>query len=138
MSGWPEEITREYRLEFNTDEALWDEPIAPETSSTVLARRVTHALNRTSLLAWSLMNISSVEVADVTGNGWIEIRISTGSDFDEGAFKAEVANALARVRQVESAQSAGSMFRSSPRRQPFTNGLLCSPLGATPALTGRP
>jgi hypothetical protein len=60
------------RLHFNED-PLWEDPIPPEITSNVLARRVTSVINRTSLLAWCLMNIPSVEVADLTGGGWIAI-----------------------------------------------------------------
>src|SRR5687767_8851780 len=102
MDRGTEKITREYRLYFN-DEASWEDRIPPEITSNVLARRVTSVINRTSLLAWCLMNIPSVEVADLTGGGWIEIRVSTGPDFDEEPFKAEVADIVARVKQVRSA-----------------------------------
>ena len=103
MDRGTEEITREYRLHFNDEDSSWENPIPPEITSNILARRVTSVINRTSLLAWCLMNIPSVEVADLTGGGWIEIRISTGPDFDEEPFKAEVADIVARVKQVRSA-----------------------------------
>jgi hypothetical protein len=103
MDRGTEEITREYRLHFNDEDPLWEDQIPPEITSNVLARRVTWVINRTSLLAWCLMNIPAVEVADLTGGGWIEIRISTGPGFDEEPFKAEVADIVARVKQVRSA-----------------------------------
>jgi hypothetical protein len=134
MSDGPEEITREYRLEFNNNDPAWNDFIAPEISSRVLARRVTHVINRTSLLAWSLSNISSVEVADLTASGSMEIRISTGRDFDEDAFKAEVAEVLATVRQVKSSQLGGSRVRSSSPRLNVTEKLLSTHIGGTPAL----
>jgi hypothetical protein len=100
MGGRTEESTREYRVYFNDDPFLWEDPIPPEISSNVLARRMTSTINRTSLLAWSLMNIPTVELADLTEGGWIEVRISTGPEFDEEPFKAEVLDIIARVKQV--------------------------------------
>ena len=102
MDGRTEESTREYRVYFNDDVSVWEDPIPAEISSHVLARRMTSIINRTSLLAWSLMNIPSVEVADLTEGGWIEVRISTGPEFDEEPFKAEVLDIIARVKQVRS------------------------------------
>jgi hypothetical protein len=99
MGGRAEESTREYRVYFN-DGSVWEDPIPPEVSSNVLARRMTSSINRTSLLAWSLMNIPAVELADLTEGGWIEVRISTGPEFNEEPFKAEVLDIIARVKQV--------------------------------------
>ena len=64
------EITQEYRLDFEGGEAGWDDPIPPEVTSRVLGREATCTINRTSLLAWSLMNIAHVQVADLAcGDG---------------------------------------------------------------------
>src|SRR5918999_4929669 len=100
MDGRTEESTREYRVYFNDGVSVWEDPIPPEISSNVLARPMTSIINRTSLLAWSLMNIPSVEVADLTEGGWIHVRISTGPEYDEEPFKAEVLDIIARVKQV--------------------------------------
>lgn len=94
------EITREYRLDFNRGEAGWDDPIRPETTSLVLGRRATCIISRTSLLAWSLMTIPAVQVADLTCEGWIKIVISIDADFDEVAFRSELAKIVADVRNV--------------------------------------
>ena len=96
------EITREYRLDFEGGEAGWDDPIPPEVTSRVLGREATCTINRTSLLAWSLLNIAHVQVADLACGGWIKIVISTGPDFDESAFRAEVAGVLDGVKSVRS------------------------------------
>jgi hypothetical protein len=119
MEWGTEEITREYRLHFHDEETLWEDPMPPEVTSNILARKVTSIINRTSLLAWSLMNIPSVEVADLTGAGWMEIRITTGPDFDEGSFEAEVADIVARVKQVRSA-SRGERLGAGPSREAQT------------------
>ena len=100
MDWRTEESTREYRVYFNDDACVWEDPIPPEISSNVLARRMTSIINRTSLLAWSLMNTPCVEVADLTEGGWIEVRLYTGPEFDEEPFKAEVLDIIARVKQV--------------------------------------
>ena len=102
MEHVPEEITREYRLDFNHGEAAWDDPMPPEIICNVLGRNATCRINCTSLLAWSLMNIPQVQVADVACGGWIRISISTGTDFDELVFKREVADIVAGIRQVRS------------------------------------
>ena len=94
------EITREYRLDFNGGETGWDDPIRPEATSLVLGRRATCTISRTSLLAWSLMTISAVQVADLTCEGWIKIVISIDADFDEVAFRSELAKIVADVRDV--------------------------------------
>jgi hypothetical protein len=104
-----QEITRQYRLDFRNDEPEWDDPILPEVTSRLLGRKATCIISRTSLLAWSLMSLPQVDVADLTAGGWIKIAISTGPDFEEAAFKSEVASILAGVRQVH-----------SPRAQPAT------------------
>jgi hypothetical protein len=102
MEHIAQEITREYRLNFNDGEAHWDDRIPPEVTSGVLGRGATCAISRTSLLAWSLMNISEVQMADVVCGGWIKIVISTGPDFDELAFTSEVAQVLSEVSAVRS------------------------------------
>jgi len=101
-----EEITREYRLDFNHGETTWDDPMPPEIICNVLGRNATCRINRTSLLAWSLMNIPQVQVADVACGGWIRISISTGADFDELVFKRKVVDIVAEIRQVRSSASA--------------------------------
>jgi hypothetical protein len=62
-------------------------------------------MNRTSLLAWSLMKLSQVEVADLVGGGWIEIRVETHADFDELTFKLQIAGVLAEVRDLPAYRS---------------------------------
>jgi isopropylmalate/homocitrate/citramalate synthase len=100
------EITREYRLDFEVLEADWDDPMLPEVTSRVLGRKTTFTMTRTSLLAWSLMDIAHVEMADLTGAGWIKIIVSTGPDFDEQVFRSEVADVLARVKSVRNEQQS--------------------------------
>jgi hypothetical protein len=102
MDHGTQEIRRVYRLDFDHGEASWDDPMPPEITSDVLGRRATSIINRTSLLAWSLMNLRHVDVADLSFGGWIKISITTGPDFDEGAFQREVAEVVHRVSQVVS------------------------------------
>ncbi|HEX2725276.1 MAG TPA: hypothetical protein VHN20_05605, partial [Beijerinckiaceae bacterium] len=94
------EMTREYRLSFNSGDIDWDDPIPPEVTSDVLGRRMTCTISRTSLLAWSLMTVAEVHVADLAPGGWIKIVVGTGDDFDERAFKSEIARVLAAVSAV--------------------------------------
>jgi hypothetical protein len=96
------EIAREYRLDFDVLEGDWDDPMLPEITSKALGRKTTFTMTRTSLLAWSLMDITHVEMADLTGGGWMKIIVSTGPDFDEQAFRCEVEDVLARVTSVRS------------------------------------
>jgi hypothetical protein len=114
MEHVPEEITREYRLDFNHGETAWDDPMPPEIICNVLGRNATCRINRTSLLAWSLMNIPQVQVADVACGGWIRISISTGADFDELVFKREVADIVAGIRQVRSDASSRTARQLGP------------------------
>ena len=103
MERVTKEITREYRLDFNNGEAHWDDPIPPEVTCGVLGKPATHIINRTSLLAWSLMmSLRDVAIADVTGEGWMKISITTGPDFDEAAFTRDVAETLTAVTLVRS------------------------------------
>src|SRR5215208_3560838 len=95
-----QEIRREYRVNFNNGEAEWDDPISPEVTSDVLGRSTGITINRTSLLAWSLMNLPHVEVADLVGGGWIEIRVETDADFDELTFKLQIADVVAEIREL--------------------------------------
>ena len=95
-----QEIAREYRLDFNTGEAHWDDPIAPEVTSEVLGTRTTCIISRTSLLAWTLTHIAEVDVADVTAEGWIKISLNTGPDFDEATFRGEISAVVSRVLGV--------------------------------------
>ncbi len=100
MEHLTQELTREYRLNFNKGEPEWNDPIPPEVTSDVLGRRTGTVINRTSLLAWSLMNLPCVEVADLVGGGWIEIRLSTDSDFDELTFKFQIAELVTNIREL--------------------------------------
>ena len=101
MNYLTREITREYRLDFNTGETHWDDPIPPDVTSDLLGKPTPCIIDRTSLLAWWLMmNVREVAVADVTAGGWMKITVSTGCHFDEVRFAAEVAHAVARVTQV--------------------------------------
>ncbi len=104
------EITRVYRLDFDNGEAHWDDPIPPEITSNVLGTKATCIISRTSLLAWSLMNIPGVEVADLSCEGWIQIAVATGADFDEVAFRNEVETIISDVRLVR-----GDRAREQPR-----------------------
>jgi hypothetical protein len=127
------EITREYRLDFTQGEAHWDDPIPPEVTSQVLGKQATCIISRTSLLSWSLMmNIREVEVADVTVDGWIQIAVRTGPDFDEKAFGRSVAETMAEVKQVRSQLSPKhGAFRRGRAGQPVQ---LTTPLASAPSL----
>ena len=96
------EISRQYRLNFDRGESLWDDPIPPEITSNVIGIQTTMTINRTSLLAWSLLNISHVETADLAFDGWIKLLIRTSTSFDEAAFKREIADIVAGVKQLRS------------------------------------
>ena len=96
------EISRQYRLNFDRGESLWDDPIPPEITSNVIGIQTTMTINRTSLLAWSLLNISHVETADLAFDGWIKLLIRTSTSFDEVAFKREIADIVAGVKQLRS------------------------------------
>ena len=117
-----EEITREYRLDFNKGETHWDDPISPEVTSRLLGRRVTCVISRTSLLAWSLMmDVREVEVADVTADGWMRIEVSTGPDFDHTAFTRDIAAKVTEVTQVGSSLQQKHMVPAGghPRNRQF-------------------
>jgi hypothetical protein len=103
MNNVAQEITRSYRLDFRNGETHWDDPIPPEVTSQLLGRRVTCVISRASLLAWSLMmDVREVEVADVTADGWMEIAVCTGPDFDHTAFMRDIAATVTEVTQVRS------------------------------------
>jgi hypothetical protein len=113
------EITREYRLDFNNGEGHWCDRIPPEVTCNVLGRPATRIINRTSLLAWSLMmNLRDVAIADVTAEGWMKISITTGPKFDEAAFTREVAETLTAVTRVRSYGQPGSLPRHNERSRP--------------------
>jgi hypothetical protein len=105
MQHSTEEIARAYRLDFDNGEAHWDDPMPTDITSGVLGTKATCIISRASLLAWSLMNIPEVEVADLTWEGWIRVSIKTGVEFDETAFKAEVETILTGVKLVRSDQA---------------------------------
>jgi hypothetical protein len=96
------EISRQYRLNFDRGESLWDDPIPPEITSDVIGIQTTMTINRTSLLACSLLNISHVETADLAFDGWIKLLIRTSTSFDEAAFKREITDIVAGVKQLRS------------------------------------
>jgi hypothetical protein len=101
MNYLTREITREYRLDFNNGEMHWDDPMPPDVTSGVLGKPTTCIIDRTSLLAWSLMmNVREVAVADLTAGGWMKVSITTGSSFDETNFTREVADTVTSVTQV--------------------------------------
>jgi hypothetical protein len=99
-----QEITRQYRLKFNHRETFWDDTIPSETIFCVTGMKTTETIDRTGLLVWSLLNISRVETADLAFQGWIRILVRTSDDFDEAAFKRDVANVVNEVKQVRSVQ----------------------------------
>jgi hypothetical protein len=111
-----EEITRQYRLNFNHREAFWDDPIPPEITSCVTGLKTVGTIDRTSLLIWSLLNISRVETADLALQGWIRILVRTSADFDEAAFKRDVADVVNGVKQVPSEEKARSSDAGSPEK----------------------
>jgi hypothetical protein len=100
MDHGTQEIKRVYRLDFNNGEPDWDDPIPSEVASSVLGRKTTSMINRTNLLAWALMDMPQVQVADLAFEGWIMISISPDAHFDELTFKSEVATIVRFVRQV--------------------------------------
>ena len=125
------EITREYRLDFDVLEADWDDPLLPEVTSKVLGRKTTYTMTRTGLLAWSLMEVAHVQMADVTCAGWMKIVISTGSDFDEQAFRTEVAEVIARVKGVRSdRRSRATNFVVPASLQATIANVVAIPMGA--------
>jgi hypothetical protein len=107
-----QEVTREYRISLTNRDSDWDDPIPTEVASAVLGTKATSVISRTHLLARSLMNMPQVDVADSTGGGSIKIMVRTAGDFDESAFKIEIAEIVTGVRQVR------SLARG--RRRPFT------------------
>ena len=133
MEQLSQEIRREYRLNFNTGPE-WDDPISPEVTSNVLGRRTGTIINRTSLLAWSLMSLPHVEVADLVGGGWIEIRVETDSEFDELSFKLQVADVVAEILQLrpyrpnapwrrEGVRNLAAALVNRPTARPFWRGV---------------
>jgi hypothetical protein len=116
MEQLAKEITREYRVDFNKGETEWNDPIPPEVTSDVLGNRTTCVISRTSLLAWSLMRLPHVEVADLARGGWIKVRLNTDEEFDEVSFKLEVAELIASIREVRPHKAKGLPgFLSPPR-----------------------
>ncbi len=119
MESETQEITRQYRLNFNHREAFWDDPIPPEITSCVTGMKTAGTIDRTSLLVWSLLNISRVETADLAFQGWIRILVRTSADFDEAAFKRDMADVVNGVKQLrsgrESTQSRCRIARNGPR-----------------------
>ena len=106
MESETQEITRQYRLNFNHREAFWDDPIPPEITSCVTGMKTAGTIDRTSLLVWSLLNLSRVETADLAFQGWIRILVRTSADFDEAAFKRDIADVVKGVKQVRSDDKA--------------------------------
>jgi hypothetical protein len=91
-------MTRQYRLNFNRGEPLWADGIPPEITSDITGIRTTKTVDRASLLAWTLLNIGHVETADLAFHGWIRMVVSTNGNFDEPAFKREVADVVNGVK----------------------------------------
>jgi hypothetical protein len=125
------EITREYRLDFDNGEPGWEDRIPAEITSGVLGRHSTCVINRTSLLAWALMKMPEVQVADLACGGWIKIVISTGPGFDEVVFRREVAEVLAGVKKVRGDQ------RQRPGTAPRATWMLAASGGVGPRTPGR-
>ena len=98
------EMTRQYRLNFNRGEPLWADGIPPEITSDVTGIRTTKTVDRASLLAWTLLNICHVETADLAFHGWIRMVVSTNGNFDEPAFKREVADVVNGVKLLRADQ----------------------------------
>jgi hypothetical protein len=105
MEQLTQEITREYRLNYNKGEPEWDDPIPPEITFNVLGDRTGTAMNRASLLAWSLMSLPGVEAANMVGGSSIEIRLSTDAEFNELTFKFQVAELVANVREIRACRA---------------------------------
>ena len=120
MDHVAKEITREYRLDFNHGETHWQDPIPPEVTSGVLGKATTRIINRTSLLAWSLMmSLGHVTVADVTADGWMKIAVTSEGDFDEDAFTWEIAETLTAVKAVR--RHGGDMAAECKSNLPETS-----------------
>jgi hypothetical protein len=98
------ELTRQYRLNFNRGEPLWTDGIPPEITSDVTGIQTTRTIDRASLLAWTLLNICHVETADLAFHGWIRMVVSTNGNFDEPAFKREVADVVNGVKLLRADQ----------------------------------
>ena len=98
------EMTRQYRLNFNRGEPLWTDGIPPEITSDVTGMQTTRTIDRASLLAWTLLNICHVETADLAFHGWIRMVVSTNGNFDEPAFKREVAEVVNGVKLLRADQ----------------------------------
>ena len=98
----------------------------------MLGRTTDTVINRTSLLAWSLMSLPCVEMADLVGDGWIEIRVSTDSDFDELTFKFQVAELVFNIREIRACRAkADSGWRHRVRD---LAAALITPTAARPIL----
>ena len=98
------ELTRQYRLNFNRGEPLWTDGIPPEITSDVTGIQTTRTIDRASLLAWTLLNICHVETADLAFHGWMRMVVSTNGNFDEPAFKREVADVVNGVKLLRADQ----------------------------------
>jgi hypothetical protein len=98
------ELTRQYRLNFNRGEPLWTDGIPPEITSDVTGIQTTRTIDRASLLAWTLLNICHVETAHLAFHGWIRMVVSTNGNFDEPAFKREVADVVNGVKLLRADQ----------------------------------
>ena len=118
MESETQEITRQYRLNFNHREAFWDDPIPPEITSCVTGMKTAGTIDRTSLLVWSLLNISRVETADLAFQGWIRILVRTSADFDEAAFKRDMADVVNGVKQLQRDEKAHGLDAGSPETVP--------------------
>ena len=114
MESDTQEITRQYRLNFNHREAFWDDPIPPEITSCVTGMKTAGTIDRTSLLVWSLLNISRVETADLAFQGWIRILVRTSADFDEAALKRDIADVVNGVKRLRSGEKAHGPDAGSP------------------------
>src|SRR5215204_3271773 len=122
MNQLTKEVSREYRVDFNTGEMHWDDPIPPEVTSGLLGKPAICIIDRTSLFAWSLMmNVRDVAGADVAPGGWMKISVKTGPEFDEAAFARDVAKTMMDVsqtprhvaKQFAASHLAGGVFGSS-------------------------
>ena len=97
------ELTRQYRLNFNRGEPLWSDGIPPEITSDVTGLH--HPDDRTGEPA-------RLDIAEhmprrdrrSAFHGWIRMVVSTNSNFDEPAFKREVADVVNGVKLLRADQ----------------------------------
>src|SRR5687768_753284 len=106
----------QYRLKIHKGDTAWDDPIAPEVTSDVLGARTATVISRTSLLAWSLMNLPCVEIAHVVGAGRIDLTVKKDAEFDRLEFTFQVAELVFETRELHAhrLKPAGE-FRSGLR-----------------------